>query len=196
MSVLELPKTWAKGRLVFVNSMSDLFHDAIPFDFIERVFKVMKETPQHTYQVLTKRSERLRELSPRLQWPMNVWMGVSVESQEYWARVDDLRHTAAHVRFLSLEPLLGPIDTTDLTKIDWVIAGGESGPNARLRDPEWVRAIRDACLDQGVAFHFKQWGGINKKARGRMLDGRTWDKMPSRDSRASQPLVGHRQLEG
>jgi protein gp37 len=175
---LTLPKTWTKGRLVFVNSMSDLFHDAIPFEFIQRVFSVMEETPQHTYQILTKRAERLRELSARLRWPINVWMGVSVESQKYWERVDQLRRTDAHVRFLSLEPLLGQIISMDLDGIDWVIAGGESGPNARPMKLEWVRTIRDACIDQGVAFHFKQWGGVNKKAQGRTLDGRTWDDMP------------------
>ena len=176
---LTLPKTWAKGRLVFVNSMSDLFHDAIPFEFIRRVFRVMEETPRHTYQILTKRAERLRELSVRLNWPANVWMGVSVESQKYWKRVDELRLTGAHVRFLSLEPLLGPLASMDLAGIDWVIAGGESGPNARPMNPVWVRNIRDACIDQNVAFHFKQWGGVNKKAQGRILDGRTWDDMPS-----------------
>jgi len=159
--------------------MSDLFHDAIPFEFIRRVFRVMEETPRHTYQILTKRAERLRELSVRLNWPANVWMGVSVESQKYWKRVDELRLTGAHVRFLSLEPLLGPLASMDLAGIDWVIAGGESGPNARPMNPVWVRNIRDACIDQNVAFHFKQWGGVNKKAQGRILDGRTWDDMPS-----------------
>jgi protein gp37 len=144
---LELPKTWTKGRLIFVNSMSDLFHEEIPLRFIQRVFRVMEETPQHTYQILTKRAERLKELSPRLHWPTNVWMGVSVENQSYWRRVDDLRCTGAYVRFLSLEPLLGPIILTDLSGIDWVIAGGESGPSARPITPEWVRTIRDACMD-------------------------------------------------
>jgi protein gp37 len=158
--------------------MSDLFHEAIPLKFIRRVFDVMEETPQHTYQILTKRSERLREISGRLHWPTNIWMGVSVESQKYWSRVADLRQTDALTRFLSLEPLLGPIDPTNLTGIDWVIAGGESGPGARAMPAEWVRAIRDACIRQSVAFHFKQWGGVNKKAQGRMLDGRTWDEMP------------------
>lgn len=177
---LAIPKTWTKGRLVFVNSMSDLFHEAVPLDFIHRVFEVMSSTPRHTYQVLTKRSERLRELSSLLDWPANVWMGVSVESQRYWSRVEDLRITPAQVRFLSLEPLLGPIDVGDLSGIHWVIAGGESGPGARPMKIEWVRRIRDACTEQGVAFHFKQWGGVNKKRRGRTLDGRTWDDMPER----------------
>jgi protein gp37 len=175
---LALPKSWNKGRLVFVNSMSDLFHDSIPLEFIRRVFSVMEETPQHTYQILTKRAERLRKISARLQWPTNVWMGVSVESQKYWPRVDELRQASASVRFLSLEPLLGPIANMDLRGIDWVIAGGESGPNARPMNPVWVRNIRDACINQSVAFHFKQWGGVNKKAQGRTLDGRTWDEMP------------------
>jgi protein gp37 len=175
---LVLPRTWAKGRLVFVNSMSDLFHDAVPLDFIQRIFGVMEETPQHTYQILTKRAERLSKLSAKLRWPRNVWMGVSVESQNYWSRVEHLRHTGARVRFLSLEPLLGPISTLELDNIQWVIAGGESGPNARPMLPDWVRSIRDACIAQGVAFHFKQWGGVNKKATGRVLDKRTWDDMP------------------
>ncbi len=175
---LELPKTWQKGRLVFVNSMSDLFHEDVPLEFIQRVFGVMADTSRHTYQILTKRSERLAELSEFLQWPPNVWMGVSVESQKYWPRVDDLRKAKACVRFLSLEPLLGPIELTNLSGIHWVIAGGESGPGARPLKPEWVRSIRDACTRQTVAFHFKQWGGVNKKATGRKLDGRTWDEMP------------------
>ena len=174
-----LPRTWAKGRFVFVNSMSDLFHDAVPLDFIQRIFGVMEETPQHTYQILTKRAERLSKLSAKLRWPRNVWMGVSVESQKYWSRVEHLRQTGAQVRFLSLEPLLGPISTLELDNIQWVIAGGESGPNARPMLPDWVRSIRDACIAQGVAFHFKQWGGVNKKATGRVLDKRTWDDMPT-----------------
>jgi protein gp37 len=160
--------------------MSDLFHESIPFDFIQRVFGIMGETPQHTYQILTKRAGRLREASVRLRWPTNVWMGVSVESQKYWGRVEELRETDAHVRFLSLEPLLGPITSMKLDGIDWVIAGGESGPKARPMNPAWIRNIRDACIAQGVAFHFKQWGGVNKKAQGRTLDGRTWDEMPIR----------------
>jgi protein gp37 len=179
-AALDLPRTWKKGRLIFVNSMSDLFHERVPVAFVERVFAVMAATPQHTYQVLTKRAERLEVVSSSLRWPENVWAGVSVESEAYWWRVDHLRRVAARVRFLSLEPLLGPIGPFDLQGIDWVIAGGESGPNSRPIDVEWVRTIRDACIDQGVAFHFKQWGGPNKKAAGRLLDNRTWDQMPAR----------------
>lgn len=175
---LELPMKWKKGRLIFVNSMSDLFHDDVPFTFIDSVFQIMKNTPQHTYQILTKRSARLRECSDQIQWPANVWMGVSVENCDYLNRVDDLRSTKAAIKFLSLEPLLGPLDNLNLKSIDWVIAGGESGPGARFMDPDWVRTIRDQCESDGVAFHFKQWGGPNKKRNGRMLDNRTWDELP------------------
>lgn len=179
---LELPKRWKRGRLIFVNSMSDLFHEAVPLPYIRRVFDVMAATPQHTYQVLTKRAERLSKLGDRLTWPPNVWMGVSVENVNYWHRVDHLRKVRAHVRFLSLEPLLGPLGKIDLRGIHWVIAGGESGPKARAVQPEWVREIRDACLEQDVPFHFKQWGGVNKKRTGRMLDNRTWDELPTTQS--------------
>jgi len=158
--------------------MSDLFHERVPLEFIRQVFSVMEETPQHTYQVLTKRAERLKKLAPSLSWPKKVWMGVSVEHQEYWYRVDLLRAVPAAVRFLSLEPLLGPIFSLELSGIHWVIAGGESGPGARPMKPEWVRAIRDACIAQSVPFHFKQWGGTNKKQSGRRLDRRTWDQLP------------------
>jgi protein gp37 len=178
-TAVDLPRTWKKGRLIFVNSMSDLFHDDVPVSFIKRVFKTMQETPQHTYQVLTKRAERLQETASRLKWPENVWMGVSVESEQYWSRVAHLKATPAAVRFLSLEPLLGPIGPHDLRGIHWIIAGGESGPKARPVQRDWIRAIRDTCLAQGIAFHFKQWGGVNKKATGRTLDGRTWDELPS-----------------
>ncbi len=178
VAALETPKSWKKGRFIFVNSMSDLFHDDVPLDFIKRVFGVMAATPQHTYQILTKRAERLESLSRHLSWSKNIWMGVSVESQSYWHRVAHLIGTDAHVRFLSLEPLLGPIDLSDLRGIDWVIAGGESGPGARPMRVKWVRSIREACIRQRVAFHFKQWGGANKKAAGRILDGRTWDELP------------------
>jgi protein gp37 len=184
---LALPKKWKRGRLIFVNSMSDLFHDAVPVNFIQRVFSVMADTPQHTYQLLTKRAERLEELSSSLDWPVNVWMGVSIESQDYWWRIEHLRRASSVIKFLSLEPLLGPLTSLDLGGIDWVIAGGESGPGARPLVAEWVRSIRDACVDQDVAFHFKQWGGRNKKSTGRILDNRTWDEMPARHSVGSNP---------
>lgn len=159
--------------------MSDLFHEAVPLDFIQEVFSVMRETPRHIYQILTKRADRLLELSPSLEWSENIWMGVSVENDDVLWRVDRLRETAAVTKFLSCEPLLGPLPALDPNGIDWVIAGGESGPGARLMDVEWVREIRDICLESNVAFHFKQWGGPVKSKTGRVLDGRTWDEMPS-----------------
>jgi len=175
---LKLPATWRIGRMIFVNSMSDLFHDKVPFEFVQRVFETMRATPQHTYQILTKRAERLEELAPELNWPHNVWMGVSVENADYLYRIENLRRTQAAIRFLSLEPLLGPLESMNLKGIDWVIAGGESGPGARPMDPSWVRSIRDQCQTAKVAFHFKQWGGTNKKKTGRTLDGQTWDELP------------------
>lgn len=175
---LRLPATWKAGRMIFVNSMSDLFHEAVPLEFIRQVFTTMSDTPQHTYQILTKRAERLRELSDALEWPGNIWMGVSVESADYEFRIDHLRRVAAKIKFLSLEPLLGPLDRLNIEGIDWVIAGGESGPGARSVHADWVRSIRDQCIRAGVAFHFKQWGGLNKKKTGRTLDGRTWDQLP------------------
>ena len=183
---LSIPNTWAKGRRVFVNSMSDLFHEDVPIEFITAVFNVMADTTRHTYQVLTKRADRLLELSPSLSWPDNLWMGVSVENEDYLWRVDCLRKSAAKIKFLSLEPLLGPLSDIQLNGIDWVIVGGESGPGARPMDPDWVREIRDRCLDADVAFHFKQWGGPVKSVTGRTLDGRTWDQLPkaSRDQLA------------
>jgi protein gp37 len=168
--------------------MSDLFHENIPIDFIQEVFSTMTETPQHTYQILTKRADRIEELSDRLWWPPHVWMGVSVESADYKWRIDRLRRTGAAVKFLSLEPLLGPLDDLDLRGIHWAIVGGESGPNARPMRPEWVRSIRDQCTVGGVAFHFKQWGGPNKKRTGRVLDGRTWNEMP-RASHQADPTA-------
>jgi protein gp37 len=177
---LGIPYHWARSRRIFVNSMSDLFHEAVPLPFIRDVFTVMVDTPQHTYQVLTKRADRLAELAPHLPWPSNVWIGVSVESAAYLGRADRLREVGAAVRFLSLEPLLGAVTPgLDLNGIDWVIAGGESGPGARAMDPDWARAIRDACLAASVPFHFKQWGGVQKKRNGRLLDGRTWDEFPA-----------------
>ena len=179
-NAIDAPRKWRSGRVIFVNSMSDLFHEHVSLEFTKAVFQVMRETPQHTYQILTKRAERLSKLASHLDWAPNVWMGVSVESEEFTWRIDDLRRTPASTRFLSLEPLLGPLPDLHLNDIHWVIAGGESGPGARPMNPEWVRDIRDQCTSQGVAFHFKQWGGANKKKTGRMLDGRTWDEVPSR----------------
>jgi protein gp37 len=177
---VELPKSWRRPRLVFVNSMSDLFHAQVPIDFIRQVFEVMASTPQHTYQVLTKRARRLRRIAEELDWPPNVWMGVSVEDAKALSRVDDLRAVPAAVRFLSCEPLLGPLNGLDLTGIGWVIVGGESGPRTRSMDARWARDVRDLCVDASVPYFFKQWGGRTPKAGGRQLDGRTWDDMPSR----------------
>jgi protein gp37 len=176
---LEIPLTWKQPKLIFVNSMSDLFHKDVPLVFIERVFDVMRQASWHQFQVLTKRSDVLLNLSPRLNWPENVWMGVSVENQTYDFRIDDLRNTGAHVKFLSLEPLLGALPRLNLRRIDWVIVGGESGPGARPISEDWVLDIRDQCLRRGIPFFFKQWGGVNKKRRGRDLQGRTWDQTPA-----------------
>jgi protein gp37 len=175
---LDVPKRWVAPRTVFVNSMSDLFHDEVPFEFIAQVFDVMLATPQHTFQVLTKRSRRLLQIASELEWPANVWMGVSVESDRYCFRADHLRAVPAAVRFLSVEPMLGSVPSLDLRGIDWVIAGGESGPGARPVRAEWLSDLRDRCQGSGVAFFFKQWGGRTPKAGGRELDGRTWDEMP------------------
>ncbi|MCI0387951.1 MAG: phage Gp37/Gp68 family protein [Acidobacteria bacterium] len=175
---IDLPLRWKKPRTVFVNSMSDLFHKDVPTSFIQRVFEVMSNAHRHQFQVLTKRSERLLELSTKLTWTPNTWMGVSVENQDYVFRIDHLRQTNAFVKFLSLEPLLGPLSGLDLKGIDWVIVGGESGPGARPINPEWVKDIRDQCHKARVAFFFKQWGGVRKSRTGRELDGRTWDEMP------------------
>lgn len=176
---LDQPARWKAPRMIFVNSMSDLFHVDVPEPFIRDVFDVMERADWHRYQVLTKRAERVTELSDALPWPSQVWMGVSVESQDYVHRIDLLRETGAAVKFLSLEPLLGPLPSLNLDGIDWVIVGGESGPGARPMQPDWAREIRDQCIDAGVPFHFKQWGGVFKKRNGRELDGRTWDEMPN-----------------
>ena len=182
---LAIPHTWRSPRLVFVNSMSDLFHPDVPLDFIRQVFEVMAGTPQHTYQILTKRSRRLLNLSGDLDWPDNVWMGVSVETERYTFRIDHLRQVGAKVRFVSAEPLLGPLPDLDLTDIDWLIAGGESGPGARPMERAWVRGLRDHCGDTGgVAFFFKQWGGRTPKANGRVLDDTYHDAMPTRSAQA------------
>lgn len=176
---LDQPYRWSGSRIVFVNSMSDLFHARVPLSFIKDVFQVVAETPQHTYQVLTKRSSRLPKIADRLEWPANLWMGVSVEDEKRLSRVDDLRKAPAAVRFLSCEPLLGPLPRLDLTGIGWVITGGESGPRARALDPQWVRDIRDVCVDAQVPFFHKQWGGRTPKQNGRLLDGALWDEMPA-----------------
>lgn len=175
---LDVPRRWREPRVVFVNSMSDLFHARVPLAYVQRVFEVMRETPRHTYQVLTKRASRLAKVAPHIDWPPNVWMGVSVESTDETARIDDLRRVPAAVRFVSAEPLLGPLPDLSLAGIDWLIAGGESGLNCRPMRPEWVRQVRDQCNRAGTAFFFKQWGGRTPKAGGRHLDGRTWDEMP------------------
>lgn len=178
--VLEIPLGWKTPQIIFVNSMSDLFHKNVPADFIQRVFDVMYRANWHQFQVLTKRAERLLELDTSLPWSENVWMGVSVETQQYLYRVDYLRRTGAQIKFISFEPLLGPISDLDLTNIDWVIAGGESGPGARPIKKEWVLQIRDWCQNQKVPFFFKQWGGTWRKRAGRILEGSTWDEMPAR----------------
>ena len=175
---LELPLSWKRPQMIFVNSMSDLFHQDVPLEFIQRTFDVMRRASWHTFQVLTKRSKRLLELDQNINWPGNVWMGVSVESETYTFRIDHLRQTRACTKFLSLEPLLGPLPNLDLRGINWVIVGGESGPGARPIEEEWVIDIKNQCRKVRVPFFFKQWGGFNKKRAGRVLQGRTWDEMP------------------
>lgn len=175
---LDRPSTWKKPKLIFVNSMSDLFHRDIPTEFIKRVFSVMQASSQHQFQVLTKRAERVAELNDHLIWGDNVWMGVSIESNDYLKRIDYLKRTSAKIKFLSLEPLLGPLPRLDLVGIDWVIVGGESGPHSRPVKPQWVRQIRAQCVAAEVPFFFKQWGGVFKSRTGRTLDGRTWNEMP------------------
>ena len=176
--VLEKPLEWKTSQTIFVNSMSDLFHKDVPISFIQRAFDVMRRANWHRFQVLTKRSERLLELNPLIDWPDNVWMGVSVENADYAFRIDHLRETGAKVKFLSLEPLLGPLSHLDLGGIGWVIVGGESGPGARKMDEGWVKDIRNQCLSARVPFFFKQWGGVHKKKAGRELEGQIWDEMP------------------
>ena len=175
---LEIPLRWKKPQVIFVNSMSDLFHDKVPDDYILKVFDVMVRADWHQYQILTKRPERLLQLDPHLPWRPHIWMGVSVESEPYVHRIESLRQTHAHVKFLSLEPLLGPLPKLNLKNIDWAIVGGESGPGARPMDEAWVVDIQKQCARAKTAFFFKQWGGINKKKAGRELKGRTWDEMP------------------
>lgn len=176
--LIDLPRSWKNPRLIFVNSMSDLFHEQVPVSFIQRVVETIEATPWHTYQVLTKRAERLAEVSRNITWPGNAWVGVTVERQDYIYRIDLLKTVSAAVRFVSLEPLIGPLLTLPLDGIDWVIVGGESGPGARPLSPDWVRDIRDQCQATSVPFFFKQWGGVNKKRAGRLLDGLVWGEMP------------------
>jgi protein gp37 len=176
--MLELPLRWKKPQTIFVNSMSDLFHEKVPDAFVQRVFDVMNRASWHRFQVLTKRSARLAKLNAVLPWAPNIWMGVTVENQKCAVRLEHLRKTSAAIKFVSMEPLLGPISDPDLSGIDWVIAGGESGPGARPMAKEWVVEIREACLKSGVPFFFKQWGGVNKKQAGRRLEGRLWSQMP------------------
>ena len=177
--MLELPLHWKTPKRIFVNSMSDLFHVDVPLSYTKDVFDVMRRAYWHQFQVLTKRAERIEELSPKLKWQPNIWMGVSVENEEYLYRIDHLRKTGAHVKFLSLEPLLGPLPKMNLRGIDWAIVGGESGPGARPMNADWVTDIRDQCAKARGAFFFKQWGGVQKKKTGRTLEGRAWDQMPA-----------------
>jgi len=176
--LIALPLHWKSPRKVFVNSMSDLFHPGVPLQFIQKVFRTMEQAPQHLFQVLTKRGDRLRDVAQELPWPKNVWMGVSIENMTYAGRADDLRTVPASVRFLSCEPLLGSLADLDISGIDWVISGGESGPKSRPVDIEWLRELRDKSVESGTPYFFKQWGGNNKKRTGRLLDGRTWDEFP------------------
>ena len=178
--LVQLPYRWREPRLVFVNSMSDLFQEAVPLSFIQKVFETMRRCPQHTFQILTKRSERLRQLAHQLPWPENVWMGVSVENAEVISRIGDLAEVPARVRFLSLEPLIGPLENLPLDGIGWVIVGGESGPRARVMNKEWVESILRQCRSAGVPFFFKQWGGVRKDLTGRKLRGRIYNEMPKR----------------
>jgi protein gp37 len=176
--MLDLPLKWKAPKRIFVNSMSDLFHIDVPLSYVQQVFDVMRRAHWHQFQVLTKRAERIEEVSDELFWAPNIWMGVSVENEKYAYRIEHLRKTGARTKFLSIEPLIGPVGKLNLKGIDWVIVGGESGPGARPMEPDWVTSIRDQCLRANVSFFFKQWGGVFKKKTGRVLDGRTWDDMP------------------
>ena len=189
-NVLEDPLHWKKPQVIFVNSMSDLFHEKIPRDYLKAIFDVMREAHWHVFQVLTKRSKRLARLAPEIDWPGNVWMGVTVENCHYTYRINDLRRVPAAVRFLSMEPLLGPVPELDLDGIHWVIVGGESGPGARPMHKEWVLDIQRQCRDQQVAFFFKQWGGVNKKQAGRRLNGRLYEAMPPLPAPCGQMSIG------
>jgi protein gp37 len=176
--IIELPLSWKKPRMIFVNSMGDLFHEDVPIDFIKRVFEVMEKSPWHRFQILTKRSKRLIEINKIINWPANVWMGVSIENEDYEFRLDHLRKTGAKIKFISFEPLIGPINKLNISGINWVIVGGESGPRARPIRENWVIDIQRKCSIAGIPFFFKQWGGKNRKRNGRILRGRTWDELP------------------
>jgi len=178
--ILDMPLRWKKPQMIFVNSMSDLFHKQVPKDFILKVFVTMNKASQHAFQILTKRAKHLEDLSSSLPWGENIWMGVTVENSDYKERIDSLRRSGAYIKFLSLEPLLGDVGVLNLEAIDWVIVGGESGPKARPIKASWVRNIQEQCKEQNASFFFKQWGGINKKKNGRLLDGQTWDEMPKK----------------
>lgn len=182
--LIELPLSWREPRMVFVNSMSDLFHENVPVDFIRQVFATIEQADRHIFQVLTKRAERLQELALDLPWPKNLWMGVTVECQSCISRIERLKKVPAAVKFISAEPLIGPLEI-DLTDIDWLIVGGESGPGARLMRPEWVRDLKEGCLQANVPFFFKQWGGVNKKRAGRALDGEIWGQYPAQGAQMS-----------
>lgn len=194
--MLAVPLRWKRPQVVFVNSMSDMFHKDVPEEFIQRVFDVMRRAHWHQFQVLTKRAERLEDIGARIDWPANVWMGVSVESEQYQFRIDHLRRTKAHIKFLSLEPLLGPLPKLTLDGIDWAIVGGESGPGARALEKEWALSIRDQCAKAKVPFFFKQWGGVNKKKAGRELDGDIYDELPEFTSSPPPPRSRLTILEG
>jgi len=176
---LSLPLTWKQPQMIFVNSMSDLFHESIPMDFLISIFKVMNQASWHTFQILTKRPERIKEIEKRVAWSDNIWMGVTVESRGYIYRINHLRACKARIKFISFEPLLGEVSNVDLNGIDWVIAGGESGPGARELKEQWVIQLKDICVAQHIPFFFKQWGGVHKKAKGRLLQGRLWDELPT-----------------
>lgn len=189
---LEVPLRWRKPKTIFVNSMSDLFHEDIPERYIQRVFATMRQAHWHTFQILTKREARLAELADRIEWAPNIWMGVTIENRRFVRRSEVLRDVPAFVRFISAEPLLGPLDGLSLSGIDWLIAGGESGPGHRRVDPDWVRDLRDRCNQEDVSFFFKQWGGTRPKSNGRQLDGREWDELPRPQLREPTALAGTR----
>lgn len=189
-AVLKKPLEWKTPRMIFTNSMSDFFHERIPFEFLDCVVEVIRATPQHTYQVLTKRSWRMMRYSERIGvLPENIWLGVTVESSPYKFRIEHLRKSKARVRFLSVEPLIAQVGKLNLQEIDWVIAGGESGPNYRPCDPEWVRDVRNQCLAADVAFFFKQWGGRKPKSGGRTLDGREWNEFPKTQTQDNKIVI-------